>query len=236
MGPSDDYAPPAELVYRRPRPQRRALALTAVVTACIASYLLFAPMDRTRVGLSLLRAWWPQILLALAALNWIRVVTPRAGLLGPALLGFLGAGALITRGHPSLKESVDVVPVVLLAFSLVFLARALGPDEDTWICLAASLRIRGPKLFADRVRVRAALGSLLVDLSASRPPGRTSEIAISVWFARLVLEVPASWELNTDEGGVCIQVVERGAREPSNGTSLDLSVTGVVGHVEVIRV
>jgi hypothetical protein len=152
-------------------PTRRVFFGLVAVTVGVA--LFVDRVDGVEGFLSILRTWWPLVLIAFGAINLVRFTPYPWGVLGPLLAIMAGAVLLlITLGRPEQDDLPVIWPAVLVvAGFVVALAGADRPDRAALYQneLRQFIWLRGKRLESHarhfwRAEITVLFGSFELDL------------------------------------------------------------------------
>ncbi|MFI7118854.1 hypothetical protein [Amycolatopsis sp. NPDC049868] len=233
----------SENVRPAPRPQTpiapaagsgrelRARIWLGLPLAVVGGYLLGDTSARFRLAWDAFTAWWPWILLGLAAFNLVRSVLRIETLLAPGLLSFAALLALGLRNGVAAPLMDVVVPIIVVLAGAALVLSAGSRLGRSWTRILMTGRVVASESAAGVLRPRAILGELKVDLSPlTESPG---EVQVTVVFGHVRLVVPAGWRLNLRASGALLTPV-RGVIG-TGPSEVQLRVLGFCGAVSVVR-
>ncbi|GAB7103960.1 hypothetical protein JCM4814A_22740 [Streptomyces phaeofaciens JCM 4814] len=217
---------------------RVRVGLPAVILGC---YLVGDSVHRARAAIEFGARWWPWMLLGLAVVNLLRSALPAASLIGPLVLASIAVAGLVRSGHLGTGTVMDLaLPGLLALCGAALLWGASGGElRSSWTRVLTSGRIAAPRPMGKTLVLRAVLGELRADLTATGEYERDT-VHVTAFAGHIRMTVPRDRWVNVHASGtVLTRVVETGAPpakvvDPSVG--LTVHVLGVCAVVGIVRV
>ncbi|MFF3563312.1 hypothetical protein ACFYXS_25015 [Streptomyces sp. NPDC002574] len=222
---------------------RRFRVWVGLGALALGSFAVGDTVDRVRAAAGWAAAWWPWVLLALAAFNLLRSAVEVGSLIGPGLLvGAALIGLVAAHGikDPALMNLA--LPGVLVLAGAVLLGPSRGSRADVWSRFLATGRVYAPAAIGARTQhrrltVRAVAGEIRADFTGSTLDGSMA-VHVTAIAGHVHLTVPRNWPVAVRSSGMVLtRVTDTGptdrVEEERDGVGLHL--LGVCGAVSLVR-
>jgi LiaF transmembrane domain len=220
----------------------RVRTFVGLVAVAIGAALLFERIGGTSHALNLLRSWWPLAIVALGALNLLRMVERPWALIGPLLTVTVGVVLLRWISHPQHRDFVPRVwPAALLLFG-----GALVVSGVDWSAADLSRRgdlrrviwLRGERIASQakpfwHATITIALGDLELDLRRANLHRSGVFVNLNVVFGAARVLLPADVHVRIRRPFFPGGIAPREDPPPSSTPPrfVTLSVVGLLGRV-----
>lgn len=224
----------------RSKPRVRLWAGLAILGA--GSYLIGGADQRLELAGSLLRNWWPWILLALAAINLGRTILRATSLVAPSLIAIVALIGLLMRrsGISSNIENFYIPGALVVAGAL--LALSYGDSRSNrWVRVLTSARVRIHDQLPPEITAWAIAGELRLDLAGASLDTQEVTIAIKAILGHVHIDIPRSWptHLPADPRSdhlILTKIEDIGVRSQQDGDhGVTLRLSGFCGAITLLR-